>query len=63
MKDVDWIEWKGGTCPVDDEYVDVLLRNGDKMFAWHCHHIDWGRDIPKPDHVIAYRVAEEHVDA
>lgn len=52
-----WIEWKGGPQPVTDEYVDVRLRNGDEMHAWHCDHIAWGRDIPKPDHVIAYRIA------
>lgn len=54
----DWIEWKGGECPVADEYVDVRLRNGDEMHDWHPSHIKWGRDIPKCDHVVAYRVVQ-----
>lgn len=54
----DWIEWKGGECPVADEHVDVRLRNGDEMHDWHPNHIKWGRDLPKGDHVIAYRVVQ-----
>jgi len=52
----EWQEWNGGECPVDGEHVDVRLRNGDEMHDWYPGHINWGRDLPMSDHVVAYRL-------
>lgn len=58
----DWIDWGGGECPVDGEYVDVRLRNGDEIHGWHPCHIKWGRDLPKCDHVVAYRLTPRGIE-
>jgi len=51
-----WIEWKGGNCPVGSRtVVDVQLRNGetDRREAVDLY---WHRDIPPCDDIVAYRV-------
>lgn len=56
---VEWIEWKGGECPIaDDARIDVKCRDGDVLrdclpsnLYW-SHHADgnyWGD-------IVAYRV-------
>lgn len=56
---VEWIEWKGGECPIaDDARIDVTCRDGDVLrdclpsnLYW-SHHADgnyWGD-------IVAYRV-------
>lgn len=49
----EWIEWKGGECPVaGDVWVDVRLRNGlSSRGAAHCYR--WRND----SEVAAYRLA------
>lgn len=51
----DWIEWKGGECPVDgDTMVEVLYRDGEALedcaecFGW-CNNGD-------ADDIVAYRI-------
>lgn len=53
----DWIEWKGGTCPVPaGTSVDLLFRDGravrNKPPAWDWHHTGGNGDI------VAYRLAQ-----
>lgn len=55
----DWIEWKGGICPIDgNEFIQVQYRGGKKSdpacFAdnFYWHHT--GKDLD----IIAYRITE-----
>lgn len=53
----DWIEWKGGQCPIDDsERVDLKLRNGHitRDIPAGCVD-DWNHKDLMTD-IIAYRV-------
>ncbi|RYG88628.1 MAG: hypothetical protein EON59_03775 [Alphaproteobacteria bacterium] len=57
----DWIEWKGGECPVSaDTLVDTKLRSGGKTFGfqadrWIVGKWQHGGDRSRLD-IIAYRV-------
>lgn len=62
----DWIEWKGGKCPVENgALVDVMFRNGSKSFGVpagdsvtkspNAHQVYWDNDNNDYD-IIAYRL-------
>lgn len=54
----EWIKWGGGPCPVSRrDFVEVRLRCGgtDGRLAMD---LLWGRDLPKEDWIIAYRLVE-----
>lgn len=51
----DFIRWRGGDCPVsEDTEVEVILRNGDRMYE-SASSLDWDMDN-HPRDIIAYRV-------
>lgn len=65
----DWIEWKGGECPVPDgTLVDVRYRDGQEQFGLPANELYdtpryaasafWNHDGLKND-IIAYRVVKE----
>lgn len=52
-----WIEWVGGTQPVEDSRcVEVRFKNGvvaEEVACW----LDWSFDFEEEDgHIVAYRV-------
>jgi len=52
----DWIEWKGGECPVTEhEWVDVRRRNGFERRILVSRGWDW-RHSGRGDDIIAYRI-------
>lgn len=54
----EWIEWKGGDCPVDDEQrVEVKLRNG-SLREEHAHYFIWDHWESSGD-IIAYRIIKD----
>lgn len=54
----DWIEWKGGDCPVgDEEMVDVMFKNG--VVTHNSCGWDWKEEGAYS--IIAYRITEEAV--
>ena len=59
----DWIEWKGGECPVaPGTRVEVRFRSGDS--DPHCNAAWWGwkwmgRDLEDTYDIVAYRVVSE----
>lgn len=58
----DWIEWKGGECPVLGD-VKVLLRDGhESATAVPAHHLSW-RHINCGSDIIAYCVVESEKPA
>jgi len=54
----DWIEWKGGECPVaPDTRVEVRLRNGDSYSHASAGWWVWKwRDLKDTHDIVAYRV-------
>lgn len=61
----DWIEWKGGECPVGSgARVEVKLRNGQILSVYSSDQSDeW--DWPqsrRPLDIIAYRLSQPHRD-
>ena len=59
--EVDWIEWKGGECPVQENTaIEVKLRNGTVSSAWLAKGWVWEHGIlsPRAD-IIAYRIIPE----
>lgn len=58
----DWIEWKGGPCPVHPETtVEIRLRDDDRVGGlagnYYWRH---GCQIPEWE-IVAYRVVEDYV--
>lgn len=63
----DWIEWKGGACPVPPEtlveirtadgLVSVNLEAGDAMGVGEINW--WQHQCHPDDHIIAYRIIKE----
>lgn len=57
MSENAWIEWSGGECPVSfGAQVEVQLRSGDTDCR-QARDLMWGRDLPRCDHIIAYRLS------
>lgn len=59
----DWIEWRGGECPVDpDTRVDIWLRSGNQTAGFLARTWGWRWD-PSPARndgdIVAYRVVSE----
>lgn len=55
----DWIEWKGGECPVLGlELVDVRFRDGSTAERESASTWGWRKDGSAHD-IIAYRVVPE----
>lgn len=56
----EWIEWKGGECPVPaNTWVHVQCRNGyEPPWAYFANRIKWD-DRVSPWDIVAYRVVEE----
>jgi hypothetical protein len=53
----EWIEWKGGRCPLPaDKMVETTRRDG-KSFVTKASALDWIHIGDKED-VVAYRTAE-----
>lgn len=51
----EWIEWKGGECPVDDgDLIDVKFSDGDTLFGVN-NGWDWGNNAYGCN-IIAYRL-------
>lgn len=70
MENSDWIEWKGGECPVDEGIiVDVKYRDdedhskGLRLFGpIYASRLAWWHD-GQDDDIIAYRIVEaSHAD-
>ena len=57
--DDDWIEWKGGDCPVGpDVMVEVETRNGGRGIC-AAHALDWSHyAAPSAFDIIKYRVVK-----
>ena len=59
----DWIEWKGGECPVPpDTRVEVRFRSGASDPHCNAGLWDWkwmGRDLEDTYDIVAYRVISE----
>ena len=54
----DWIEWKGGECPVPaDTVVNVRFRNGRESMSDACNWC-WSHGGSSED-IVAYRVVKE----
>jgi hypothetical protein len=54
----DWIEWKGGACPVDlGERVEATLRDGWSGGSTNAGLCRWNHDGTSGD-IIAYRLAQ-----
>lgn len=55
----EWIEWKGGECPVDaSSCVDVKFLNGDIIHGWMSGSWKWDHSGETGD-IIAYRIIPE----
>jgi hypothetical protein len=54
----EWIEWKGGECPVPPEtIVDVKDRDGTIWEAWPAGNHYWWHDTDFPmEEPVAYRI-------
>jgi hypothetical protein len=63
----EWIEWKGGDCPVPgDTFVEVKDRDGTLWSEWPASFHDWkhGTDFPDEE-PVSYRIItkpEPHED-
>ena len=57
----EWIEWKGGECPVPGETVSVKFRGSDfGTRPGTADFFDWSHDGTKINgDIIAYRVVKE----
>lgn len=54
----EWIEWKGGECPVPvGTLVDVRFRNGYSAAAYPADKFRWAR-IENHADIVAYRLHE-----
>lgn len=57
----DWIEWKGGKCPV--EYfvnVEIKQRRGNISFENKAYVFDWQHRLNSSElDIIAYRIIED----
>ncbi|MFJ3047029.1 hypothetical protein ACIPEN_14455 [Herbaspirillum chlorophenolicum] len=54
----EWIEWKGGECPVEaNELVDFKFRDGEEYQA-HAWFFLWEHVFGEDD-IIAYRIIKE----
>lgn len=61
MENSDWIEWKGGDCPVDlNAEVATKLRDGE-WFVTRAGRMDW-RHLNDDSDIIAYRIVEGRHD-
>lgn len=55
-EEADWIEWKGGQCPVKPgTKIDIKMRNGDVAPTCRPAHLAWSHAMGALD-IIAYRV-------
>lgn len=53
-QDDDWVEWKGGECPVCGfQWVDVQVRSGD-TYSGRAEVFVWGWNADEAD-IVAYR--------
>jgi hypothetical protein len=59
---MEWIEWKGGDCPLDDIQIEAEMRDGSRYegSAWSFMRGRWQHSsyMPHPQHIIAYRIVE-----
>ncbi|MAF05937.1 MULTISPECIES: hypothetical protein [unclassified Herbaspirillum] len=57
----EWIEWKGGECPVDGEtIVQVGFRDGIEMQGERADFWDWSHARRRSfADIVAYRVVKE----
>lgn len=55
FKHGEWIEWEGGSCPVDASVLVEIRRRDGSTGILLAGLIDW-RHISKPSDVISYRV-------
>lgn len=58
----DWIEWKGGECPVDPEIIVQARRRNERgdgsqytRIKWAAGRLDWQHASRRND-ITAYRV-------
>ena len=60
----DWIEWKGGECPVPDStMVEVRFRDGRTPTRRPADMFDWGYGkgyLMRNSDIVAYRVHHSH---
>lgn len=55
----DWIEWKGGECPVSGETeVATKFKSGINDPGTSADLWNWAHDDPNDDHIVAYRVVK-----
>ncbi|MBW9334533.1 hypothetical protein FEE59_13525 [Herbaspirillum sp. RU 5E] len=55
----EWIEWKGGECPVDGNiFVTIKYRDGEIEEDWPARFYRWDHRILDDD-IIAYRIVKE----
>jgi len=53
----DWVNWKGGRQPVEDEHlVEVELWGGTTRFKCYANHIEWDYNRPKGDWIVRFRI-------
>jgi hypothetical protein len=52
-----WIEWSGGNCPTEaGAIVQIRLHDGNISTRTTSGLWDWGRNLPKEDWIVAYRI-------
>jgi hypothetical protein len=59
----DWIEWKGGECPVSEDTVVEIHLRCDERNEGPARGFEWSHDIARfgyegDDDIIAYRVVQ-----
>ena len=56
----DWIEWKGGECPIKSDKTRVQVKTKDGISGFvELYDLDWKHDNSSSD-IISYRITEDH---